>query len=162
MQAKTFTISHQQLSKLSKQRGRFVGLTLFIGICVYCYHYYGGITPINVLVAAAIGYLCGYKGFFGRHTPKYPWVFLSAIESEWELVAAEGVVEFHRDTAVSYIHGNDIHRLTAKFRRNKLKWFDIYYNNQRTRVQFYDELDGLYRHVRRISSSTVKLTEIRS
>ena len=145
MQAKTFTISHQQLSQLSKQRGRFVGLTLFIGICVYCYHYYGGITPINVLVAAAIGYLCGYKGFFGRHTPKYPWVFLSAIESEWELVAAEGVVEFHRDTAVSYIHGND-----------------IYYNNQRTRVQFYDELDGLYRHVRRISSSMVKLTEIRS
>ncbi|PTY35809.1 hypothetical protein BGP77_00305 [Saccharospirillum sp. MSK14-1] len=149
---KRFTLSEENLIRTSRRRGAIIGSVTFLLLALALWQN-DDVTVLNFSLISVVSYWL-YTGKFGNASSvKYPWVFKRSEEANWEIITLPSAVAFQNRGAVSRIEGKDITAITARYRSNQLKWLDIYYGPQRTRIQYYKDLEEIYRHVRKIAAS---------
>lgn len=72
-------------------------------------------------------------------------------ESAWEIEPADGALLFHRGKVVARITGQDISRIHVARRDGRIKYIDVSYGDQTTRIRHHDNLEALHRHLLQIA-----------
>ncbi|PTY36526.1 hypothetical protein BGP77_04310 [Saccharospirillum sp. MSK14-1] len=138
-----------------------MGALFFVSICAFYYYDFAEINVPVFIMAFFFAIVCGFCVALSI----YPFQSLSSVISNarvigdepWQVSAVDGALMFRKGTAVSSIRGDDITAIKAKFKGDEPVWFDVFYNNQRTRVQFESDLATLYQHTKNISNAAVEI-----
>jgi len=83
---------------------------------------------------------------------KYPWAHCRELESEWVLLAIDSTLEFHHKGVVSKIYGRDVEKITVRRRKGAVVEINVFYGEQITRLQYYDQMEELLRFMIQIST----------
>jgi len=146
-------ISETHISRINKKRAIFVAAFIFCSLIGYDVWKNGGISISAITTSLAIALISA-----ARH--RNVWTNL-VDESQWTLEPEETSLAFHFRGGCARIHGADVINIKAKFKKEKILWFDIHYKSQVTRIKDYDGMDLLYLHAKKISGDSVQIEEIR-
>jgi len=72
-------------------------------------------------------------------------------ESAWEIEPVDGALLFHRGKVVARIDGQDISRIHVARIDGRIKYIDVSYGDQSTRIRHHENLEALHRHLLQIA-----------
>ena len=119
--------------------GAVFALALYAGYARY------GVLSLEVVLVAV-----GAAGLFALQFWGHVTTYLDE-EAAWEIEAVDKALLFHRGKVTGRIEGADITRIEVSRRDDHIRFIDVSYKGQTTRIRHYQDMERIYRHLLNIA-----------